>query len=160
MTGRASFSSEEWALLGDAPMAAAAAVALASPGGGRREAEAIVSGWHEAGARYGASELMGAVVAELDPERRQGDGSGGGAGYSYESIVDEAVDLCSRAVTLLRARVAPDELEEYRAFVIDLAERVAWANSEAGFMGVGGEAMSRDERTMMGAVARALGYGR
>lgn len=158
MTRRESFSPAEWALLGDAPMAAAAAVAIASPGGGRREAVAMVGGWREAGAQHGASELMAVVVAELDPERRQ-DG-GGGAGYTYESIVDEAVDLCSRAVTLLRARVAPDELEEYRAFVINLAERVAWANSEGGFMGVGGEAMSRDERTMMGAVARALGYGR
>jgi hypothetical protein len=158
MTRQDGFSNEEWALLGDAPLAAAAAVAVASPGGGRREAEAMVAGWREAGARFGSSELMGEVVAQLDPEVRQG--AGGGAGYTYESIVDEAVDLCSRAIALLQRQATPAELEEYRAFVINLAERVAWANSESGFMGMGGEAMSRDERTMMGAIARALGYGR
>jgi hypothetical protein len=159
MTRQESFSNDEWALLGDAPLAAAAAVAVASPGGGRREAAAMVEGWREAGARFGSSELMGEVVAGLDPEARQG-GSAGGAGYTYDTIIDEAVDLCSRAVALLGARAAPEEREEYMAFVINLAERVAWANSEGGFMGVGGEAMSREERTVMGAVARALGYGR
>lgn len=158
MTGRGSFSAQEWMLLGDAPMAAAAAVALASPGGGRREAEAMLAGWREAGARYGATELMAEVVAWLDPEQRQDEG--GGAGYTYDTIIDEAVDLCSRAVTMLRARATPDELEEYRAFVIRLGELVARANSEAGVLGFGGEAMSQDERTMMGAIARALGYGR
>lgn len=159
MTRQESFSEAEWALLGDAPLAAGAAVAVASPGGGRREAEALVAGWREAGARYGASELMGEIVAGLGPEARRGEDAGG-AGYAYDSIVDEAVDLCSRAVALLRRRAAPEELEEYRAFVIDLAERVAHAHSEGGFLGLGGEAMSRDERTVMGAVARALGYGR
>lgn len=48
MTQRTSFSDAEWALLGDAPMAAVA-VALASPGGGRHEAHAMVTGWREAG---------------------------------------------------------------------------------------------------------------
>ncbi|NTU78566.1 MAG: hypothetical protein HGA45_04045 [Chloroflexales bacterium] len=158
MTRRDSFSAEEWALLGDAPLAAAAAVAVASPGGGRREAEAMMSGWREAGRRFGASELMTEVVAALDPERREGGGQG--AGYTYNSIVDEALDLCARAVVMLRDRAAPDEFEEYRAFVIHIAEQVAWANSESGFLGIGGEAMSRDERQIMGAIARALGYGR
>lgn len=158
MTRQDSFGNDEWALLGDAPLAAAAAVAVASPGGGRREAEAMVTGWRAAGAQFGASELMSEIVAGLDPEQRQG--ASGGAGYSYESIIDEAVDLCSRAVALLDAKATPGELEEYRAFVINLAERVAWANSESGFLSMGGEAMSRDERTMMRAIARALGYGR
>lgn len=156
MTRRDSFSDEEWALLGDAPLAAAAAVAVASPGGGKREAAAMLSGWREAGARFGGSELMGEIVATLDPERRQE--ATGGAGYTYGSIIEEAVDLCSRAVTLLRGRAAPEECEGYRAFVINLAERVARANNEGAFLGIGGEAMSREERTFMGAIARALGY--
>jgi hypothetical protein len=157
MTQTTSFSDQEWALLGDAPMAAGAAVAMASAGGGRREASAMVSGWREAGERIAQSELMRAIVAQLDPERRPGTG---GAGYAYASITDEAVDLCSRAVGLLQQRATPEELEEYRAFVINLAERVAWANSESGILGFGGAAMSSEERAMMGVIARALGYGR
>jgi hypothetical protein len=156
MTRQDSFSNAEWALLGDAPLAAAAAVAMASPGGGRREAEAMLTGWREAGQRFGASELMAELVADLDPEQRQGQGGG----YAYESIVEEALDLCARAVAMLRDRATPDEFEAYRAFVIQIAEQVSWANSESGFLGLGGEAMSRDERETMRAVARALGYGK
>jgi hypothetical protein len=158
MTLRQSFNEREWALLGDAPLAAAAAVAMASPGGGRREADAMITGWREAGASVVASPLLAELVADLDPERRQGEG--GAAGYAYDSIVDEAVDLCSRAVALLGRHAAAEDLEAYRSFVIALAERVAWASSESGFLGVGGNPMSPEERTMLGAVARALGYGR
>jgi hypothetical protein len=153
-----SFSEREWALLGDAPLAAAAAVAMASPGGGRREAEAMVAGWREAGAEFRDSPLMREVVADLDPERRQG--SGGGAGYTYESITDEAADLCARAAVLLQPRVPPEDFEAYRAFVIALAERVAQASNERGLLGLGGGAMSVEERATLGVIARALGYGR
>lgn len=158
MTRPESFNDQEWSLLGDAPMAAAAAVAMASPGGGRQEAGAMVSGWRAAGASFGSTEMMSAIVDGLDPERRQTSSSG--AGYTYNSISEEALDLCARAVTMLRERATPEEFEEYRCFVINFAEQVAWAHSESGMFGMGGEAMSRDERSMMGALARALGYGR
>lgn len=151
-----SFSDAEWSLLGDAPLAAATAVAMASTGGGRSEAHAMVAGWREAGKRCGRSELMRAIVTRLAPERQPG----GGAGYAYANIVDEAVGLCGQAVALLQRSATPEELEEYRAFVIALAEHVAWAHKEGGVMGLGGEAMSREERSMMGVIARALGYGR
>lgn len=161
MAGEADFSPEEWALLGDAPLAAAAAVALASPGGGRREAGAMIAGWREAGARFGQHELVAQLAAGLDPEARaEAPARGEGAAYGYESILDEAVDLCSRAVAILAGRASPAELEGYCAFVIHVAERVAFANSEGGLFGPGGAAaMSAEERVVMGAVARALGYG-
>jgi hypothetical protein len=137
-------------------MAAAASVAMASSGGGRREAQAMVAGWREAGRRFGHSELMQEIVSRLDPERQ----SGGGAGYAYANIVDEAVGLCGQAVAFLQRSATPEELEEYRAFVIALVEHVAWAHKEGGVMGLGGEAMSREERSMMGVIARAIGYDR
>jgi hypothetical protein len=156
MTKLTGFNDTEWALLGDAPMAAAAAVALASPGGGQREARAMIAGWREAGRRYGQSELMGAIVARLDPEHRRG----GAAGYAYENIVEEAVGLCAQAVTLLERKATPQECDEYRSFVIAVAEEVASAHSEHGLFGFGGDAMSHEERMMLGAIARALGYRR
>jgi hypothetical protein len=131
---------------------------MASAGGGRREADAMITGWREAGAAVGDSPLMHEFVADLDPERRQS--AGDGSGYTYDSIIDEAVDLCSRAVALLGQRATVADVEAYRAFVIALCERVAWANSEGGILGIGGNAMSPEERTMLGAVARALGFGK
>lgn len=156
MTRRERFTSEEWALLGDAPLAAGAAVALASPGGGRSESRALLAGWREGGERFAHSKLVAEIVARLDPERREGQASG--AGYAYGSILDEAVDLCTQAVALLEQRATPEEVEDYRQFVISVGERVARANSEASLFGVGGEAMSADERNIMRALARALGY--
>lgn len=157
MTLRQSFGEREWALLGDAPLAAAAAVALASPGGGRREADAMITGWREAGASVAASPLMRELVADLDPERRQG--AGGEAAYAYNSILDEAVDLCARAADLLRQRAVAEDLEAYRSFVVALCERVAMADGAGELLGVGGSAMSLEERATLGAVARALGVG-
>lgn len=157
MTRRESFNAAEWALLGDAPLAAGAAVALASPGGGRSEAAAMLKGWRAAGEHFAQIELGAEIVAWLDPERRT---ESGGARYAYASIVEEAVYLCDRAVALLRERATPEELDAYREFVINLAEHVAWAHNEAGLFGVAAQSMSLDERAMMSTIARALGYGR
>jgi hypothetical protein len=156
MTRHTNFSGTEWVLLGDAPMAAAAAVAMASPGGGQREARAMITGWREVGRHYGQSELMGEIIAQLDPERQRG----GGAGYAYANIAEEAVGLCGQAVALLERTATPQELDEYCSFVLALAEGVASAHSERGLFGLGGDAMSSEERMMLGAIARALGYRR
>ncbi len=156
MTRHTGFSDAQWALLGDAPMAAAAAVAMASPGGGRHEAHAMIAGWREAGRRYAQSELMTEIVARLDPERQRG----GGAGYAYANIGEEAVGLCGQAVVLLERTATPQEIDEYRAFVIAVAEGVASAHGEGGLFGLGGDTISHEERVMLEAIARALGYTR
>lgn len=161
MAGRDDFSAAEWALLGDAPLAAAAAVALSSEGGGTREAAAIVSGWREAGQLFPESELIAQIVTWLDPEEREAQKPTPATRFSsepsYQEILEEALNLCARAAVLLDERATPQDSDDYRGFVLHIAERVANANSESGLFGLGGEPMSRDERGTLRAIARALG---
>lgn len=164
MTRRESFRRDEWLLLGDAPLAAGAAVAIAEEGGGRREAAAIVSGWREAGRMFADSELIVELVAGLDPEDReqqeQEQDAEQGEPPAFDALIDEALSLCGSAVQLLAARATPAETEAYKGFVMHIAQRVAMAESEQGLLGIGGEPISRAERGVMREIAMALGYKR
>jgi hypothetical protein len=158
MTTWSHLTAREWALLADAPLAAAAAVALSSEGGGRREASAMIAGWREAARELAASPLVAELAARLDPEDREQRDAGRQIGPppSFDELLDEALTLCERAVGLLDA-AAPAELDDYRAFVLQICRRVANANNEAGLLSLGGDAVSRDERSVMRLIARALG---
>jgi hypothetical protein len=56
-------------------------------------------------------------------------------------------------VTLLEEKATPEEVEDYRGFVLAVAERVAAAKSE------GDEPVSDSERAAVEAIADALGRG-
>jgi hypothetical protein len=73
---------------------------------------------HLAGGRSGESEL----VRELAGER----GSGFGVRSSSEEIETETVEALRGAVSTLEAK-APDEVEAYKAFVLEVAEAVGKA---------------------------------
>lgn len=162
MAGWERFGAREWRLLGDAPQAAAAAVALSSAGGGRREASALVSGWREAGRQLGDSPLIAELAARMDPE--SGEQQSGGRDYgpppTFDQLLDEALTLCEQAVATLGATADPEDVDAYRRFVLYICERVADANNEQGVFGMGGDAMSRDEVSVLRLIARALGRGR
>lgn len=159
MTNRSSFSDAEWTTLGDAPLAACAAVALAEIGGGRQEADAILRGWHAAARRHAEHELIRIIADDLDPEARDSPPAEGAAPADepdFDAVCDEAVALCARAVALLEARATPEEAAAYKAFVLDLAQRVA-DSAGGGPMGFGSDRVSRAERSVLREIAAALG---
>jgi hypothetical protein len=162
MTTRQTFTSEEWDLLGNAPLAAGAAVSVAEPGGGIREAAALVGAWREGAALFPRSELIGAIVADLDPQDREAqERSTGlqarGPQPAFDQIVDEAIDLCDQAIDLLDRKATPQEIEDYRAFVMHVVLRVAKASAEGGLLGLSGDPVSRAERAVLREIAEALG---
>ena len=73
---------------------------------------------HLAGGRSGTSEL----IRELSSER----GTGFGVTTSPQEIETETVEALRSAVGTLQAK-APDEVEAYKAFVLELAEAVGKA---------------------------------
>ena len=50
---------------------------------------------------------------------------------------------------------SPEELDEYKKFIVGLANRVAEARKE-GFMGLSGDRVSDDEKTAIGEIEAAL----
>ena len=148
MTAKADFNAEEWELLLEAPPAAGLLVVLSDRGGSIKETFSMAKAYTEAREQHGASQLLDDIVSakpEIDRER-QG---------SQEELKQHNLEKLRAAIELLKDRAEPGEVEEYRNFVVGLAEKVANARRE-GFLGLSGERVSDDERAAIGEIAAAL----
>ena len=147
MTGKADFTADEWELVLSAPPSAGVLVATAQRGGTFRESFSIAKSYAEVRRRHGESELLDAITSarpEIDHTRFQ----------SVEELEQHALGKIRDAVALVEAKAAPAEADEYREFIVDLAERVAAAHRE-GFLGASGERVSDAERAGIAKVREA-----
>jgi len=78
---------------------------------------------------------------------------------TQEAFAEQMLKDCAAVNTLLDAKASPEEASEYRDWSMSVAEKVANAASEGGFMGFGGERFSESERTMFASINSALGGG-
>jgi hypothetical protein len=143
MTTKADFAPDEWEQVLQGPPSAGVIVITAQRGGTFRETFSIGKAYTEARQQHGQSELLDEIVAakpEIDHTRYS----------SPEELREHALQHIRDAVALLQAKAQPQELAEYRSFVVGLAERVARAHSE------GAEAVSDAERTAIEAIQAAL----
>ena len=148
MTAKADFNAEEWEVLLQAPPSAGLIVVASDRGGSIKESISMAKAYAEAREQHGASQLLDDIVSAKPEMDRTKHGS-----------ADEMKQAClqnlTAAIDLLNAKAAPGEVEEYRKFVLGLAEKVANARRE-GFMGISGERVSDAERTAIGEIAAAL----
>ena len=146
MTKQADFTPGEWTQVLEGPPSAGVLVITASRGGTFRETFSMGKAYVEARQHHGQSELLDEIVAarpKTDHTRY----------HSADEVKQHALKNIRDAVVLLRAKATPQELEDYRGFVLGLAERVAAAHSEHG------EGVSEPERTAIGEIEGALGSG-
>jgi len=144
MTGKADFTAEEWNAVLEAPPSAGMMVVTAQRGGTLRETIAIAKAYVEARKQHGESELLDEIVSakpEMDHTRYR----------SAEELKDSGLQHLRAAVELLERKATAEELDEYRRFVLNLANKVATAHRE------GGEDVSPAERAAVEEIATALG---
>jgi hypothetical protein len=144
MTGKADFTAEEWQIVLEGPPSAGMIVVTAQRGGLFRETLAIAKAYAEARSNHGASELLDEIVSakpELDHTRY----------HSTEELKGHGLQHLRDAVELLERKATPEELDDYKRFVLSVADKVANAHRE------GGEAVSADERAAIDAIAANLG---
>jgi len=144
MTGRAAFTEEEWELVLEGPPSAGMIVLTAQRGGSFRESIAMAKAYVEARRQHGKSELLDEIVA-AKPERDHT------RYHSVEELKQHGVQHLREAVELLERKTTPEEVEDYRRFVLTLAEKVANAHRE------GGETVSDAERTAIEEISASLG---
>jgi hypothetical protein len=135
MTGKADFTAEEWETILEGPTSAGLLVSAAQRGGTFREAYAMAKVYAEARQEHGESELLDEIVAHKPKVDR-------GGAPSLEHI--------RHAVELLAGKATPEEVDEYRRFVVSLAERVAAAKGE------GDEPVSEAEQAAIAEIRTAL----
>ncbi|HEY1357375.1 MAG TPA: hypothetical protein VGF21_03630 [Thermoleophilaceae bacterium] len=144
MTARADFSDEEWELVLEGPTTAGMLVLLSDKGGSIRESFSMAKAYAEARKQHGESELLDEVVStkpKVDRTRHQ----------SLDELREHGLGELRQVVQLLEGKATPDELDDYRRFVVALAERVAAAHKEHG------EQVSDRERAAIGEIETALG---
>jgi len=149
MTGKTDFTEEEWKLVLQGPTSAGLLVVASDPGGSVRESFSMAKAYAEARKDHGDSELLDTIVSakpEVDRTRA----------HSREELKEHSLQHLRDAVALLEQKATPEEVEEYKQFIVNLAERVAEARKE-GFLGLSGERVSSDERAAIEQIAEALG---
>lgn len=140
MTGKSDFTEEDWKQVLEGPPAAGLLVITADQGGSIRESFSMAKAYAEARKQHGDSELLDEIVntkPEMDKARV----------HSAEEMKERNLQHLRDAVALLEGKATADEIEEYRRFILNLAERVAEAH----------KGVTEPERAAIAEIAEALG---
>ena len=140
MTGKSDFSPQEWEVVLKGPPSAGMIVITAQRGGTLRESFSMAKAYAEARKQHGDSQLLDEIAStkpEIDHTRY----------HSPEELKEHGLQHLREAVELLEAKAALEEVDEYRRFVLTLANRVAEAH----------KGVSDAERSAMEEIAQALG---
>jgi len=144
MTGKADFTEDEWKLLREAPTSAGMLVVQADKGGMFRETFSMAKAYTEARKQHGSSQLLDDIVSQKPEVDRSRAGS-------QEELRANLLQHIRDAVALLEQKATPEELDEYRRFMMGLANRVAEAHRE------GDDQVSEPERQTIAEIAEAAG---
>ena len=144
MTTNAAFSPEEWKVVLEGPPAAGLIVITAAHGGTFRETFAMSKAYAEARTEHGDSELLDEIVSakpKVDHTRY----------HSPEELRNDGLGHLRDAMALLGSKATAAERDDYRRFVISLANKVAAAHREHG------ESVSPAEAAAIQQITEALG---
>jgi hypothetical protein len=144
MTGKADFSDEEWELIAEGPTSAGMIVSTAQRGGAFRESFAMAKAYTEARKEHGDSALLDELVSGKPAVNRA-------RAHSPEELRARGLQQIRDAVGVLEAKAEPQEVEDYRRFVLSLANRVAAAKDEGS-----DEPASETEMAAIAAIQDAL----
>jgi hypothetical protein len=144
MTTKAAFSPDEWKVVLEGPPAAGLIVITAAHGGTFRETFAMSKAYAEARTEHGDSELLDEIVSakpKVDHTRY----------HSPEELRNEGLGHLRDAMALLESKATADERDDYRRFVLSLANKVAAAHREHG------QSVSPEETAAIEQITEALG---
>ena len=144
MTTKAAFSPEEWTVVIEGPPTAGMIVVTAARGGMFRETLAMSKAYVEAREMHGQSELLDEIVAakpKADHTRY----------HSFDELRDNGLQHLRDAVALLASKATAEEVDGYRRFVLNVANKAAAAHREDG------QSVSPPETDAIEQITTALG---
>ena len=163
MATKTDFAPEEWKKLLESPLLAGFAISAADPHGffgTIKEGMASARALAEAKASGGGDELIKAVVDDLlTSDGRANAREGVKAliqGAKLSEIKDRALTDLGRTAAILDAK-APADAKAFKAWLAHIAQLVAEAASEGGFLGFGGVKVSDTEKATLAEISKALG---
>lgn len=151
MTTKSDFNAEEWSTVAEAPLYAGMRMIAADRGGTLRESLALGRVYQHAREGGGASGLLDELIKSppsIDPaEVREAGGN----------IAGVASERLRAAIAILESKATSEETDAYKKFVMTVAQAVAGAHKEGGFLGIGGKPVSDAENQALDEISMALG---
>lgn len=162
MTIKENFTAEEWARVVAAPMISGIAVTAAEPGGlwsAVKESFAVAGAVGKAKSESGQNALIDAVVEAYEtPEGRNQARDvlkHEAHGLKPPEVVEAAIAELTDVSRLVAAK-APEQAPGFKAWLGEIANKVAEAGTEGGFLGFGGEKVSVAEKAALDKIASVL----
>lgn len=157
MSKQTDYTAEEWKTITSAPVMAGLLISvsdLSGPVGLAKEAFALVKSVTETAAST-SNELIKSVADEI---RARGGKPELPTNMPQDkpAVKQLLIERCQEAVELV-ARKSPAEAEEYKRWLLSLAQKTAEASKEGGFLGIGGTQVSEEESQAVDNLASALG---
>jgi hypothetical protein len=158
------FSAEEIALLAKAPVQVGGVIMAASPSGGAGSAQEIAALAQAASDAVQAAppnSLLSSLTEQVRQITRQiqsGEGLGELLGDQQQAGT-AGLEACRQVASLVEAKASPQDAAAYKAMLVDVANKVAQAAKEGGFLGIGGQQVSDAEQQALTAIGEALGTG-
>jgi len=164
-------SDADWALLSESPTTMGSVMMAVVESGliGTVLEEGAVSYVPTAAARrYAANPLIKAVLSQVKQQtrtfRKTYRSRGRKRDQEHEQPqrvqrkrgVDEAIAMCTQIADLLEQKVPESQAEEFKAWLLAIAEQVASAAAEGGFVGIRGHADNGAEAAALRAIRGAL----
>lgn len=156
------YTNEEWKVLMDTPVRIGRAMMAVSPSGAIGTSQEIMA------LRKGTKDaLQGSTNSTLKTLSQQLQSQEAmqvlweDAGHAFQDRWDAAtvrktaISSCQQVVSLLR-KGSPQDAQAYKDFVYATARKVAEAAKEGGFMGIGGVAVSAEEKSLLDDISKAL----
>ena len=144
MTAKSAFSDEGWKTVLAGPTSAGMIVLFAQSGGTWSETWAMSKAYTEARQQHGESELLDEVVSSKPKMERPNS-------RTPEELREGCLQQIRDAIGVMDGVATPEEIEDYKRFIVRLARKVAAAHRE------GGQDVSPAESDAIQAIADTLG---
>ena len=144
MTAKSAFSDEEWKSVLAGPTSAGMIVLMAQSGGTWSEMWAMSKAYAEARQQHGESELLDEIVSAKPKMDRPNS-------RTPEELREGCLQQIRDAIGVLDGVATPEEIDDYKRFIVRLAQMVAAAHRE------GGQDVSPAESDAIQAIADTLG---
>ena len=163
MAGKNDFTAEEWKTLLESPMMAGIAVTAADPSGlwgslkeSMASARTIMGAAHDST----AAELVRAIASDYETADGRSVAREGLraelSGKRPAEIVTKALSAIKKAAELIDAK-APGDAASYKTWLQHIAQAVAEASKEGGFLGFGGTEVSEAEKATLAHIKESIG---
>jgi hypothetical protein len=159
MATKADFTTEEWNQIRRAPFMAGLAVVAASPSGPLgviKEMFAMGKMLADVKTQGSSNELVKALVADLETGGAEQSAPTELQGKAPDQIKSRAIESLRRVTALVQKKTKPDEAQGFNQWLVTVAQKVAEAAKEGGFLGFGGTQVSEPEAATIKELSETL----